>query len=127
MARGFIVSRSELLALIADLQTHGCEADDLEVKTARGGTPKRLDQSLSAFANTRGGILLFGLDERSGFEVVGVGNAQALQKDLAELAQSQMEPAVAVTISREVVFGADIVVAEVEELTPALRPCHHKG
>lgn len=127
MARGFIVTRSELLALIADLQTHGCEADDLEVKTARGGTPKRLDQSLSAFANTRGGILLFGLDERSGFEVVGVGNAQALQKDLAELAQSQMEPAVAVTISREVVSGADVVVAEVEELTPALRPCHHKG
>src|SRR5665648_468150 len=84
------MTRNELLALVADLQAHGCEADDLEVKTAKGGTPKRLDSSLSAFANTRGGILLFGLDERRGFKAVGVQDAQALQKDLAELAQSQM-------------------------------------
>jgi hypothetical protein len=46
------MTREELLALIADLQANGCEADDLEVKTASGGTPKRLERSLSAFANT---------------------------------------------------------------------------
>jgi ATP-dependent DNA helicase RecG len=119
--------REQLVALVADLQAHGCEADDLEVKTAKGGTPKRLDSSLSAFANTRGGVLLFGLDERHGFKAVGVQDAQALQKDLAELAQSQMEPAVAITISHEVLSGVNLVVAEVEELSPALKPCHHKG
>jgi len=127
MAGPFLVTRGELLSLVAGLQAHGCEADDLEVKTAKGGTPRRLDASLSAFANTRGGILLFGLDERRGFKAVGVQNAQALQKDLAELAQSQMEPAVTVAISHEVVSNASIVVAEVEELSPALKPCHHKG
>jgi ATP-dependent DNA helicase RecG len=121
------VTRGELLSLVADLRAHGCEADDLEVKTAKGGTPKRLDACLSAFANTRGGILLFGLDERRGFKAVGVQDAQALQKDLADLAQSQMEPAVTVTISHEVISGANIVIVEVEELPPALRPCHHKG
>ena len=56
------MTRREFEALIAELQRHGCEADDLEVKSAAGGTPKRLHESLSAFANTRGGILLFGLD-----------------------------------------------------------------
>lgn len=121
------MTREELLALVADLQAHGCEADDLEVKTAKGGTPRRLDSSLSAFANTRGGLLLFGLDEHHGFKAVGVHNAQALQKDLADLAQSQMEPAVTVTIKHEVISDVNIVVAEVEELSPALKPCHHKG
>ena len=121
------MTRDELLAIMADLQAHGCEADDLEVKTARGGTPKRLDASLSAFANSRGGILIFGLDERRGYKAVGVHDAQQLQKDLAELAQSQMEPAVTVTISHEVVSGASLVVVEVEELPPALKPSHHKG
>jgi len=62
------MARRELEALTAELQHHGCEADDLEVKSAAGGTPKRLDESLSAFANTRGGILTFGLDERRGFK-----------------------------------------------------------
>ena len=121
------MTRDELLATLADLQAYGCEADDLEVKTARGGTPKRLDVPLSAFANSRGGILIFGLDERRGFKEVGVHDAQQLQKDLADLAQSQMEPAVTVTISHEVVSGVSLVVAEVEELSPALKPCHHKG
>ena len=121
------MTRRDLLALVADLLAHGCEADDLEVKTAKGGTPKRLESSMSAFANTRGGILLFGLDERRGFKPVGVQDAQALQKDLAELAQSQMEPAVSVTISHEIISGASVVAAEIEELPPRLKPCHHKG
>jgi ATP-dependent DNA helicase RecG len=43
------------------------------------------------------------------------------------LAQSQMEPAVTITISHEVLSGVDLVVAEVEELPPALKPCHHTG
>jgi ATP-dependent DNA helicase RecG len=121
------MTREELLATVADLKAHGCEADDLEVKTASGGTPKRLDETFSAFANTRGGILIFGLNEYRSFKEVGVQDAQQLQKNLADLAQSQMEPAVTVTVSHHVVSGVSLVVAEVEELSPALKPCHHKG
>ena len=121
------MTRAELLRLIATLQANGCETDDLEVKTASGGTPKRLERSLSAFANTHGGVLLFGLDERHNFKLVGVRDAQALQKDLAELAQSQMEPAVSIEIANEIVSGVSVVVAEVEEFSPSLKPCHHRG
>ena len=69
------MTRDEVLQLIADVQRHKSETGDVEVKTARGGTPKRAYEALSAFANhPGGGIMLFGLDENKDFEVVGVGD-----------------------------------------------------
>jgi predicted HTH transcriptional regulator len=44
---------------------HQSELNDIEVKSAHGGTPQRLFESLSAFANRPGGgVILFGLDEK---------------------------------------------------------------
>ena len=36
------MTREELLELIAEVQQHQSELDDVEVKSAQGGTPKRL-------------------------------------------------------------------------------------
>jgi hypothetical protein len=49
------MTRDELLALIAEVQSKRSELDTVEVKTAKGRTPKRLYESLSAFANRPGG------------------------------------------------------------------------
>lgn len=117
---------AELLATIADLQAHTCELDDLEVKSARGGTPQRLYEDISAFANTRDGVLLFGLDEHRGFAIVGVSNAQQLQADLANSA-AQLAPQPVVHISHHVVDGKDVVVAEVDAVPPSQRPAHLKS
>ncbi len=69
-----LMEPDELRKLIAEVQHRRMEPDAVEAKAARGGTPKVFD-SLSAFANRPGGgIILFGLDERQGFELVGVGN-----------------------------------------------------
>ena len=65
----------ELLALIQQIQTRGCEEQTTEVKTARGGCPERLYDTISAFANQdSGGIFVFGLDEKTGFKTVGLWN-----------------------------------------------------
>lgn len=121
-----IMTRKQLLGIIADLQAHTCELDDLEVKTARGGTPARLFEDVSAFANSAGGVLLFGLDERRGFEVVGVTNAQQLQADLATNA-AQLSPQPVLDVSRFLLDGREVVVAEVDELPPSQRPAHLKS
>ena len=47
--------------------------------------PKRLYDTLSSFSNQdNGGVLLFGIDETAGFQVVGVYDAQDLQKKVTE-------------------------------------------
>jgi ATP-dependent DNA helicase RecG len=84
----------ELKQLVAEVQKRQSELDNIEVKTARGGTPKRLFETLSAFANrTGGGVLLFGLEESRDFSIVGVGDVQRLQEEITHLASSDMEPA----------------------------------
>ncbi len=120
------MTRRELLATIADLQAQVCELDDLEVKSARGGTPAHLYEDISGLANTGGGALLFGLDERRGFEVVGVGNAQQLQADIATNA-AQLRPQPVVAIARHIVEGKEVVIAEVDALPPSQRPVHLKS
>ena len=53
----------ELLELISEVQQHQSELDDIEVKSANKGTPQRLYEPISAFANsTSGGVILFGLE-----------------------------------------------------------------
>ncbi|MBM3335031.1 ATP-binding protein [Candidatus Sumerlaeota bacterium] len=87
------MTRDELIELIAEVRRHRSEPDDLEVKSAHGGTPKRLFESLSAFANRAGGgVLLFGLDQERGFELVGVSDAHRLVEELSQWAAAEMEP-----------------------------------
>jgi ATP-dependent DNA helicase RecG len=83
------MTRDELRQLIADVQQRQSEWANVEVKAARGGTPRRLYESLSAFANRPGGgVLLFGTDESKDFSIVGVGDAQRLQEELTHLASA---------------------------------------
>ena len=78
----------ELHKLVTEVQHRRMEPDAVEVKAAHGGTPKLFD-SLSAFANRPGGgIILLGLDEKQNFKVVGVGNPQRAQEDIANWARA---------------------------------------
>jgi len=117
------MERDVLLGLIADLQANASELDDVEAKTARGGVPKDIYQELSAFANTRGGVILFGVDESKGFKPVGVSDAGQVQEVVASAA-AQLKPVVSVGLSLHQVKGRQLVVAEVDEVPPSQRPCH---
>jgi ATP-dependent DNA helicase RecG len=89
-----MMARKEVEQLITEVQKRQSELDSVEVKAARGGTPKRLYEALSVFANrTGGGVLLFGLDESRDFSIVGVGDAHRFQEEITHLASAEMEPA----------------------------------
>ena len=49
----------EFKKLVAEIQSAQSESDTVEVKTAQGGTPKRLYAVLSAFANRTGGASFY--------------------------------------------------------------------
>lgn len=121
-----LMEPDELRKLIAEVQHRRMEPDAVEVKAARGGTPKVFD-SLSAFANRPGGgIILFGLDERQGFELVGVGNLQRAQEDVANWARDEMEPPVTVEFTVDEIDGVPVMAIEVQEIEPARKPCYYK-
>ena len=125
--RRVLLTREELLALIAEVRQHQSELEGVEVKSAHRGTPRRLFEVLSAFANrTGGGVIIFGLDEERDFQTVGVGDAHKLQEDMSSLVSSLMEPALQPEFTVEEIDGKTVVAAEVTELPPSPRPCYYR-
>lgn len=120
------MTREDLHLMVAEIQRQQTELDSVEVKAANGGTPNNLQRALSAFANhTGGGVLLFGLDEKTNFSIVGVGNPHRLQEDLTQLA-SEMEPALRPTFEMDEFDGKVVVAAEIDEVPANQKPCYFK-
>jgi ATP-dependent DNA helicase RecG len=102
--------------------------DNVEVKTAKGGTPKRLYESLSAFANrTGGGVVVFGLNEGRGFEIVGVGDLKRLQEEVTGVASDQMEPTLRPVFTVDEIDGEIVAAIEIEEVHATQKPCFYKN
>lgn len=107
------MTREELQQLITEVQQNQCELADIEVKSALGGTPQRLYEPLSTFANrTEVGVILFGLDESRNIEIVGVGNAHRLQKEISHLAGSDMEPQIQPEFTVDLYDGKDTTIPD---------------
>jgi ATP-dependent DNA helicase RecG len=121
------MTREELQQLIAEVQKHQSELANVEVKAARGGTPRRLYEPLSAFANrTGGGVLLFGLNESSDFSIIGVGDAHRLQEEITHLASSDMEPALRPQFLVDEIDDETVVAVEIDEAPATQKPCFYK-
>ena len=112
----------DLHKLVDKIQRLQCEMQTVELKSANKGCPTRLYDTLSSFANQdEGGIIIFGLDETNGFAVVGVYDAQDLQKKVTEQC-NQMSPQVRALFT-VCEFGDKLVVsAEIPGLDVAERP-----
>ena len=100
----------------------------MEVKSTHVDCPWRLYDTLSSFSNQdSGGILLFGVDEAAGFQVVGVYDPQDLQKKIMEQC-NQMEPPVRTVLTlAEWTEGSWVCSAEIPALNLSERPCYYKG
>ena len=121
------MTRDELIQIIVEIQKHKSEFDELEVKTARGGTPKRLFETLSAFSNQPGGgVILLGLDEKRDFEMVDVRNAQKLVSDISNMSASEMEPSLRPEFTVEEIDGKTVVAVEIDEIPVEQKPCYYK-
>ena len=113
----------ELMELIQQIQTRGCEEQTTEVKSARGGCPEKLYDTISAFSNQNsGGVFVFGLDEKAGFRKLGVYDAQDLQKKVMEYCE-QMTPIVRPVFTVYDEDGMVFVSAEIPPVDIADRPC----
>jgi ATP-dependent DNA helicase RecG len=117
----------ELALLIRTIQTMKCEQQTIEVKAAHDGCPTRLFNTLSSFSNQdEGGIIIFGMDERVAFKIVGVYDAQDLQKKVTEQCK-QMEPSVRPLFTVYEFEEGIVVSAEIPGVDIVERPVFYKG
>jgi ATP-dependent DNA helicase RecG len=71
------MTKQKLLEPLQDI-----EWDDFEVKTARTDVPKDVWETVSAFSNTSGGWIVFGVSQKKKtFDIVGVDDVEKLEND----------------------------------------------
>ena len=83
---------AELAEIVTNLRVLGTDIADVEVKNSHGGLPKSLRETLSAFSNTRGGIVILGLDEGRGFAPSGLPNPAKIAADLGSMCSLEIDP-----------------------------------
>lgn len=117
----------ELIDLVKKIKEIKSESRTIELKTAEFGCPKKLYDTLSSFSNQDdGGIILFGIDESKDYSVVGVYDAQDLQKQINNQCK-EMEPIIRPLITICDIDGKSIVAAEIPGIEITNRPCYYKG
>lgn len=121
------MTTDELKAIINDVTSRRMEGQTLEIKAAPDGNPKRLYDTLSSFSNQdEGGVILFGIDEKKGFQKVGVYDPADLQNKIVEQC-NEMVPKIRplITVCEE--DGMFFVSAEIPAIDIVDRPCHYGG
>ena len=80
------MNKKDILKIIQELNEKQTETICIETKAANKGKPEKYYDTISSFANTIGGVILFGVEERKEknktvFIPAGVYDANDLQKN----------------------------------------------
>ena len=106
------------------------EWKDVEFKEARTEVPKRAYESVSAFANTEGGHLVFGVKkDGSDFEVVGVIDVDKVQNDfLTTLRQKEkFSSIIEVEEGLQAAANRDLLIFYIPEANRSKKPIYLDG
>lgn len=116
----------DLNEIIVSLKEASGDMAGVEAKAAKTDLPKRLWETLSAFANTPGGgTIILGWDEES-LQPVGVNNPKKIQQDLGAMC-TQMMPPIRALIQIHTINSKKLVTAEIPEISFKEKPCHYQG
>lgn len=104
------------------------ENNRIEAKRAKMVVPDTIWETYSSFANTDGGIILLGVDEKDdhSFEVVGVEDSHKIITDFWNVINNPQKISVNILLNRMVypksVDGKDIVVIDVPRAERSVQP-----
>ena len=112
--------------LLAQLRRFRTDHQHVEAKRARTELPADLWKTLSAFANSEGGLLLLGVDEAEGFTVTSVESPDRIATALQALATQSMEPPLRPTIEMVEHPNGILIIARVAPVPRDQRPCHYR-
>ena len=110
------------------------ETESFEAESAKKGVPDSLWESYSAFANTDGGTIVLGLDERSdgdGFDITGVKNADHMVDEIWSTLNNPEKISVNILLRRNIyiqeIDGKKLIVMEVPPARRTQRPVYVKN
>ena len=112
--------------LVVRLRSLGADAQTVEVKSAVGSLPKTVAETLSAFANGGGGVLILGLDEKFGFAPARGFEANRIRDALAGTCADRMHPPIRAEIETVPFEASRLVAARIDPLRPVDKPCYIK-
>ncbi len=85
------------------------EGADVEYKSARGGLPRSLWETYSAFANSAGGTIWLGVVQKDGrLEIQGLDNAEKLIGDFWDLVNNKQK------VSRNLLKESDVELVKID-------------
>lgn len=113
----------EICVALKRMRITGVEAWAFEIRSARGGLPKDMADTISAFANCGGGTIILGLDERNGFAPVPGFDAESCAEALQWL-EGDFTPACRLAVGCYLFEGAPVVVTFVDPVPLRARPCY---
>jgi len=119
------MNQEELLAI---LRAH--EWRDIEFKKAQIDVPRDAYETVSAFANTDGGHLVFGVSKNGkDFEVVGVLNVDKVQNDFITSLRQHDKINVVINVREELYThdGLDLLIFYVPEVSRSEKPVFLNG
>lgn len=106
------------------------EWTDFECKKAQGGVPDAAYETVSAFANTTGGYLVFGVQEKKGvLEILGVSDVDKVQNDFLSCLRAGAKLNRPVSVREESIEydGKTILIFYIEEARRSDKPIYLNG
>jgi predicted HTH transcriptional regulator len=101
------MKRRDLLELIEEGENIQCEFK------RKFTTPEKIAREMMAFANTKGGFILFGVDDDK--EVVGVESEKSEAELIKDAAKNYCEPPIEYSIEYFDIKGKEVVIVSIPE------------
>lgn len=121
------MTEKEVKNAIEFMQKYQTETDKIEAKTAEIDYPKKCYDTISAFANKYGGIIIFGINEHNNFMEQDVYDANDLQKQITALCTTSMEPIIRPEFLHVTYNNKKLLAVKINEISQNQKPCYYKN
>ena len=117
----------EVIKAVKFMQMYKTETDRIEAKTAEISYPKKCYDTISAFANKYGGIIIFGINEHNNFMEQDVYDVNDLQKQITALCTNSMEPKLRPEFLPIAYNGKKLLAVKINEIPQNKKPCYYRN
>ena len=121
------MTEKEVIEAIEFMKKYQTETDKIEAKTAEKGYPKKCYDTISAFANKSGGIIIFGINENNKFIEQDIYDVNDLQKQITSLCVESMEPKIRPEFLPITYNNKNLLAVKINEIPQKQKPCYYKG